>query len=113
MMKRYTASTINGALNFSESPDGWWVRFSDHEAEMQRLRDSIGNERLLSRLMGLEDGASAYGSLVRDLHALIEEHWTNQCSRHACGCGEWPECTHTLIAAEMRRRAMALEEGTG
>jgi hypothetical protein len=93
-MKRYALEVTIAAdgqpyTELRPAEDGCVVLYADHEAETQKLRDSIG-----------------------DLHALIEEHWTNQCSRHACGCGEWPECTHTLIAAEMRRRAMALEEGT-
>jgi hypothetical protein len=48
---------------------------------------------------------------IAELHAIVESHWTAQAGYHACGCDGWPECTHTLIAHEMRIAAMKLEKG--
>ena len=86
--------------------------------ELLRLRQDgrevesrIQHERLMSRVMGVEDGASAFDSAVKDLHALIEDNWIAQCRDHACGCDEWPECTHTLNASTMREKAISIETG--
>jgi ssDNA-binding Zn-finger/Zn-ribbon topoisomerase 1 len=45
---------------------------------------------------------------IERLHGIIEVHWRQQAGGHACGCSEWPECAHTLSAAEMRAAAMKL-----
>ena len=45
----------------------------EKEAEIQRLKNSIKAERVMSRLMGIEDGASAYDSENAALRKLCEE----------------------------------------
>ena len=54
---------------------------------------------------------SAAEAQIAVLHGLIEKRWTDQCGDHACGCGEWPECVHTIQASEMRSAAMKIEIG--
>ena len=109
-----------------ERSDGEWMKVDEHDAEVKRLREQLAAsaqgkaqerieaERVKSRLLGMEDAISAFSdeSLIAEnkkLHEAIEEFWTKQCGKHACGCDEWPECTHTFHAAELRRIAMGAE----
>jgi hypothetical protein len=78
------------------------------ELDHDRLRD-----KRLSALDGRVATAEAELAALREgakgLHKIIEDFWNGQCADKLCGCDAHPECSHTLHAYQMRKRAMAIE----
>jgi len=86
---------------------------ADEQGDGER---NVEFERVKSRLLGMEDAISAFSddSLIAEnkkLHEAIENFWKSQAGEHQCGCDEWPECSHTLHASELRKTAMGAESG--
>jgi hypothetical protein len=80
-------------------------------AAVTQERD-MQQEQLDGRMRVFQEDAAEIRQLQarnKEMHALIESNWTKQAGGHACGCDEWPECTHTLAAAEMRSEAMKID----